>query len=193
MESPLNLINKWLEEERELGNIFPQGAVLSTISKNGKPRSRVVGTMLDKQNVPKFFTSPSSRKIQDITFSTSASLTYSFQSSVRSISIEGEISELSDEELDQDWPKHDEGFRKHYVVFGATSGETVTSLETLRSKRDGLNTVEYEVRPASFVGYKFSTINRISFYSVKDGDFAVNRVFDWDRKNGGWSNSLLVP
>ncbi len=91
MNTPLDLIYEWLEEEKKRGNIFPQGAVLSTVTKNGSPRSRVVGTMLDEKNIPKFFTSPTSRKMDDINFSANAALTYSFQSSVRSISLEGSL------------------------------------------------------------------------------------------------------
>ena len=68
MESPLSKIESWINEEKELGNIFPRGAVLSTVSKNGIPTSRVVGTMFDDSKVPKFFTSPNSRKTDDIKY-----------------------------------------------------------------------------------------------------------------------------
>ena len=118
MVSPLDLLITFLEEERASGNIFPQGAVLGTVSKQGLPRSRVVGTMFDDSNLPKFHTSPASRKVADIKNNNAATLTYSFQNSLRSVSIEGALSPLSAIELDSDWMKFDKGFQRHYVVFG---------------------------------------------------------------------------
>ncbi|MES0490927.1 MAG: pyridoxamine 5'-phosphate oxidase family protein [Leptospirales bacterium] len=193
MKLPLEKLNEWLEEEKRNGNIFPQGAVLSTISKNGTPRSRVVGTMLDEKNIPKFFTSPSSRKVADIKFSNRASLTYSFQNTVRSISFEGTLSELASAELDNDWLKHDDDFRKHYIIFGSKSGSSISSLNDLRKKRDNINPGDLKIRPKSFIGFKFASIDRISFYSVIEGDFAINDVYNWDRANNRWDHILLVP
>lgn len=34
MEEPLTKIETWINEEKMLGNIFPRGAVLSTVSKD---------------------------------------------------------------------------------------------------------------------------------------------------------------
>lgn len=193
MKLPLEKLCEWLLEEKRNGNIFPQGAVLSTISKNGNPRSRVVGSMLDEKNIPKFFTSPSSRKVADINFSNSASLTYSFQNTLRSISLEGTLSELSSAELDNDWLKHDDDFRKHYIIFGSKSGSSISSLDGLRKKRDNINLNDFEIRPKNFIGFKFANIDRISFYSVKERDFAINDVYNWDRANSRWDRILLVP
>lgn len=193
MSTPLDLIYEWLEEEKRRGNIFPQGAVLSTVAKDGSPRSRVVGTMLDEKNTPKFFTSPTSRKMDDINFSAKAALTYFFQNSLRSISIEGSLAALQSEELDSDWFQHDEDFRKNYVVFGPKSGCAVQNLNDIREKRNLLSADDYHVRPISFIGFKFSIINRISFYVVKDGDFAVNDVYDWDNAGNQWVHFLLIP
>jgi len=193
LNNPLEQISRWFEEERISGNSFPQGAVLSTVSKDGIPRSRVVGTMLGEDNVPKFFTSPSSRKIEDFAVSKKAALTYSYQHSVRSISIEGCIDELSTDELNIDWRKHDADFRKHYVVFGPKSGRVIENYNDLREIRDSLKSQDYDARPDSFIGFKFSTINRVSFYSVKEGDFAVNDVYNWDESESKWNHKLLIP
>lgn len=193
MELPLNKIENWISEEKKLGNIFPRGAVLSTVTKEGIPNSRVVGTMFDYNKVPKFFTSPNSRKIDDIKFNNHISLTYSFQYTLRSISIEGTIVKLTSDELAKDWLLHDDDFRKHYLVFGDKSGNKITSLHELRKDRDLTRKVDNTVRPKSFIGYKFDTINRISFYSVKENDFAINDVYTFDKINNKWNYSLLVP
>jgi pyridoxine/pyridoxamine 5'-phosphate oxidase len=190
---PLKILQNWLNEERDHDNPFPQGAVLSTTTRNGNVRSRVVGTMLNANNFPKFHTSPCSRKVDDIDFNSQVSLTYSFQHSLRSISIEGCLSSLHENELETDWLKYDEDFRRHYLVFGESSGRTIESLSQLRSQRDTLEDGAVMIRPNSFIGYKFSVIDRVSFYSVKTGEFAVNEIYKRTSSQNGWSYSLAVP
>ncbi len=193
MYLPLSQIEDWISEEEKLGNIFSRGAVLSTITKDRIPTSRMVGTMFDHNKVPKFFTSSNSRKIDDIKANNHISLTYSFQQSLRSISIEGTIVPLTSDELNKDWLFHNNDFRKHYVIFGDTSGNHIESLDKLRKKRDFIDKMDNRIRPESFVGYKFDIINRISFYSVKENDFAVNDVYTFDKAINKWNYSLLVP
>ncbi len=193
MENPLNQLKQWLDEERLNGNIFPQGAVLCTVSKESNPRSRLVGTMLNEHNSPRFHTSPASRKVKDITLNNRVSLTYSFQSTLRSISIEGTLSALNDFELNQDWLKYDDDFRKHYAVFGDNSGNNIPTIDILRKKRDQLPKGVELVRPSSFIGYKFSHIDRISFYSVKEDDFAISTLYKKESTNSNWLKSIIVP
>ncbi|MEH6343852.1 MAG: pyridoxamine 5'-phosphate oxidase family protein [Bermanella sp.] len=193
MNCPLERIAQWLNEEVASGNTFSQGAVLSTVAKNGRPRSRVVGTMLDASNVPKFHTSPYSRKFGDIEFCGDVSLTYSFNNSLRSISIEGQVSPLQGDELDVDWLKYDEIFRRNYLVFGKNSGTEINSLVDLESERDILNNGAEAFRPESFVGFKFTSIDRVSFYSVKENDFSVNDLYEKDAQSSRWQHSLLTP
>ena len=192
MKTPLDKIQVWIKEEKELGNIFARGAVLSSVTKDGNPTSRVVGTMFDENYIPKFFTSPNSRKVDDIGGNNHISLSYSFQNTLRSISIEGTISALTYDELDKDWLLHDDDFRKHYVVFGEISGDEIESLGELRKKRD-TNETNNKIRPDSFIGYKFDLIERVSFYSVRENDFAVNDVCVFDKRTALWKYLQLVP
>lgn len=193
MDCPIKLLKFWVDEERELGNLFPQGAVLCTVARTGEPRSRMVGTMFDEKGLPKFHASPTSRKIDDINFNNNASLTFSFQNSLRSISINGQLTALQNDELEEDWLKYDEDFRLHYQVFGYKSGAVIDSLNELRSERDALKNGVEKLRPDSFIGYKFSTISRIVFYTVKREDFAVSKVFEWDALADNWICKLVVP
>lgn len=193
MNCPIQLLKTWIEQESESGNIFPQGAVLGTVANSGTPRTRMVGTMLDQKGFPKFHTSPSSRKIHDINFNNLASLTYSFQNSLRSVTIEGSLIALNSEELNDDWAKYDDDFRKHYIVFGGKSGEKLSSLNEMKSERDSLQYEDFKSRPNSFVGYKFESINRMLFYSVKRGDFSESKVYEVISDSSEWTSSITVP
>lgn len=193
MVSPLKKTESWITEEREMGNIFPEGAVLSTISKDRTPRARVVGTLLDNMQEPMFFTSPTTRKYAELQSNNHVSLTYSFHNTLRSINLEGTVKELTSSELDIAWLLFDEDFRKHYFVFGYQSGKKLESMESLRQERDKSTHRNLSMRPDFFIGYKFDQIERISFYSVQENDFALYEVYDWDAIKNIWSNTLLVP
>ena len=193
MDCPLAQLEQWLAEESSSGNIFPQGAVLCTVSTEGTPRSRVVSTMLDENKCPKFHTSPVSRKVNDIESNLKASLTYSFQGSLRSISLEGSLEALNENELDNDWSKLDYDFRKHYVVFGEISGAEIDGMDSLRKKRDEQLEGLDKIRPESFIGYKFSNIDRVTFYSVKEGDFADSALYEKMPESDEWRRKVVAP
>ena len=193
MNAPFKKLENWLAEERAKGNIFPQGAVLCTVSNLGMPRSRVVSTMLDEIGIPKFHTSPASRKIEDIDHNNSASLTYSFQNTLRSISIEGNLTPIDRDELESDWLTFDKDFRRHYLVFGESSGADLDSLEALREKRDNFPLNAETIRPDSFIGFKFSDIRRVSFYSVQESDFAISTLYELDDDNKTWLKRNVIP
>lgn len=191
--NPLEKLSKWLAEERSLGNNFARGAVLGTSGKDGMPHTRMLGASFDTQGVPRFHTSPASRKVEDIDLNNKASLTFAFQQTMRSISLEGLLEPLSYDELDRDWKKLDVDFQKNYLVFGHQSGSKITSLQELRSQQDKLPCSAEKDRPDSFIGYSFEIIDRITFYTVAEKDFALCEMFECDRDTQNWIHSCRVP
>jgi pyridoxine/pyridoxamine 5'-phosphate oxidase len=190
---PLEKLGEWLAEERALGNPFAHGAVLGTQGEDKMPHTRMLGVSFDRQKKLKFHTSPTSRKVRDISLCNNASLTFSFQQRMRSISLDGLLEQLSDEELVADWKTLEPEFRKKYLVFGHQSGTTIDSLEELHLQQSLLLYAAEENRPLSFIGYVFSTIQRISFYSVTEDDFAHYEVYEFNPITQYWDYSLRVP
>jgi pyridoxamine 5'-phosphate oxidase len=190
---PLEKLTEWLDEERSLGNSFAHGAVLGTYGEDGMPHTRMLGVSFNDRKIPKFHTSPTSRKVRDITLNHNASLTFAFQQKMRSVSLEGLLEPVSDEELDADWQKLDVNFRKNYWVFGHQSGARINSLHELRIQQSRLPVSAEEERPPSFVGYSFKIIKRIVFYSVAEKDFALCEVFEFDPVTKIWNFELRVP
>jgi pyridoxamine 5'-phosphate oxidase len=191
--NPLEKLGEWLAEERLLGNSFAHGAVLATQGKDGMPHTRMLGVSFDSQKKPKFHTSPVSRKVQDISFSNTASLTFAFQQKMRSVSLEGLLEPLSDEELRSDWKTLEIEFRRNYLVFGHQSGIKIDSLQELHLQQDRLPSAAEENRPLSFIRYTFKVIQRICFYSVSEKDFAHCEVYEFNPVTQGWIYSLRVP
>jgi pyridoxine/pyridoxamine 5'-phosphate oxidase len=207
--NPLEQLGVWIAEERSLGNPFAHGAVLGTQGEDRMPHTRMLGVSFNRQKMPKFHTSPTSRKVQDLSCHHAASLTFAFQQSMRSISLEGFLTPLSDEELSADWKTLDPEFRSNYLVFGPRSGAKIDSLQELHLHRDAivaetkaapteklrqlLSNAAAENSPPSFIGYKFETVQRIAFYSVAAKDFARCEVYEFNPATQGWIYSLRVP
>lgn len=192
VESPLGRLRQWIEQESALGVPFPNGAVLGTVGLDGAPKTRMLGTYLCEAGIPRFYTAPSSGKVAEIQRHRRASLTFSFQGSLRSVTIEGSLIELSAHELDAGWQQFDEDFQKHYLVFGPTSGSEIESLESLRRARDLLPPGAATKRPDSFIGFRFGEIQRVVFYAVVAHDFAESEEY-LHQGGGSWKKVLRVP
>jgi pyridoxine/pyridoxamine 5'-phosphate oxidase len=191
-ENPLSRLRQWIEEERTHGVPFPNGAVLGTLGLDGVPRTRMLGTYLCEDGTPKFYTSPSTKKVAEIEGHRPASLTFGFQRSLRSITIEGSLRELNETELDAGWRHFDADFRKHYLIFGPSSGSPIECLNPLRTARDALAPGAEEQRPESFIGFSFGEINRVVFYTVRAQDFAECEAY-LPQGDGSWIRELRVP
>jgi pyridoxamine 5'-phosphate oxidase len=191
--NPLEKLDRWLKEERSRGNPFAHGAVLGTQGEDRMPHTRMIGVSFNDQKIPKFHTSPVSRKVHDINLCNLASLTFAFQQTMRSVSLEGLLEPLTDEELDADWNKLDREFCRNYLIFGPRSGLKIDTLQELRIQQDRLPSNAEDHRPASFIGYTFQLIQQICFYSVAVQDFANCELYEFNPVTQSWISSLRVP
>lgn len=190
-ENPLMTLVEWVAMERTLGTPFAHGAVLGTQGAEGMPRTRMLGVYFDAQGTPRFHTSPVSRKVGDIGANNAASLTFGFQRSMRSVSLEGYLSPLPRDRLVEDWGRLEPEFRRNYLVFGRQTGKTIRNLDELRAQQSRLPADAEAVCPDSFIGYCFGAVTRIAFYAVAENDFASHRLFE--RVPGGWHSRLIAP
>lgn len=191
--NPLAILVAWVTNERTLGTPFAHGAVLGTQGANGMPHTRMLGVLFDASGTPRFHTSPMSRKVHDIAHSDLASLTFAFQKSMRSVSLEGNLEALTKEQLAADWLDLDVEFRKNYLVFGPQTGMPIKLLDDLRRQQSLLSPGAEKNCPVSFIGYAFRTVRRIAFYSVAERDFATYEVFEFDETAGEWRGGLCAP
>lgn len=193
MSTPLAKLRRWVDEERLAGNPFSHGAVLGSVDAFGQAHTRMLGVHFDTQNYPRFHTSPTSRKVMDLAQNPQASLTFAFQTSLRSVSLEGRLAALSAPQLYEDWLNLEPAFKRSYLVFGKKSGQTIQSETELESELAGLAAQAELIRPAYFIGYAFVEIQRIAFYSVGTKAFAEHEVWVFDQESKNWTRNLLVP
>lgn len=193
MLNPLVQLKTWIEEERLAGNRFSHGAVLGTVGTSGIPHTRMLGVHFDARHYPRFHTSPTSRKVIDIEHNQQASLTFAFQTSLRSVSLEGSLVTLTSEQLDADWLALEPDFRRSYLIFGETSGQVIDSNEALEQRLEILPPAAELLRPIYFIGYRFAEIQRVAFYSVSDKAFAEHEVWSIDIESNQWIKHTVAP
>lgn len=191
--NPLTQLTEWIAEERHLGTPFSHGAVLGTVGTDGQPKTRMLGVRCDDHGTPRFHTAPSSRKVDDLAANPRASLTFAFQKSLRSISMEGTLEPIPQRQLEQDWAQLTPSFRRSYLVFAHQSGRILPTHRTLEAELDHLVPHAENQIPASFMGYRFASIHRIAFYTVGNGPFAEHQVFTRSSSEADWIQSHLVP
>ncbi|WP_242604300.1 pyridoxamine 5'-phosphate oxidase family protein [Legionella brunensis] len=93
---PFNKMNKWLNEEKELG-VAVNSAVLATVSPQGIPHSRVVAIREIKEDSLIFFTQRKTRKVTDLLNNPAASMNFFLALQQRQIVMDG-ITELLTQE-----------------------------------------------------------------------------------------------
>jgi pyridoxine/pyridoxamine 5'-phosphate oxidase len=191
--NPFIQLAQWISEEKLAGIPFGHGAVLGTVGHGGIPKTRMLGVHFDEVGVPRFHTSPTSRKVADIGVNRHASITFAFQRSLRSVSIEGVLEAIPHGQLVSDWLTLDTKFRRSYLVFGHCSGQSAESDVLLEQLLNELPPGAENEMPPSFIGYHFSHVSRIAFYSVGSGNFAEHIVFARDESGENWLCSRVVP
>jgi pyridoxine/pyridoxamine 5'-phosphate oxidase len=191
--SPLLLLVQWVDEERAHGCAFANGAVLGTAGPAGEVRTRMLGVHFDAQGVPRFHTTPGSRKALDLASNPRGSLTFAFQNSRRSVSLQGWVEPLSPTALNADWALLEADFRRSYLVFGPVSGKPLDTVGDLDAARHALAFDAEHAVPPSFVGFKFAFIDRVAFYAVGPEAFAQHTLYSRGSQSDDWAVQAVVP
>jgi pyridoxine/pyridoxamine 5'-phosphate oxidase len=191
--SPLQLLVQWVHEERAHGCAFANGAVLGTAGPAGEVRTRMLGVRFDGQGVPRFHTTPGSRKAMDLASNPRGSLTFAFQNSRRSVSLQGWVEPLNSAALSADWASLEADFRRSYLVFGPASGKPLDNIGDLDAARHALALDAEQAVPPSFVGFKFAFVDRVAFYAVGCEAFAQHTIYSRGSQNDDWSAQAVVP
>ena len=96
-DSPFTLFNEWFKQAGELGVLEPNAMVLSTVSADNKPSSRVVLLKGIEDEGFIFYTNYESRKGKELEFNPYISILFFWPEAERQIRIEGKVSKISTE------------------------------------------------------------------------------------------------
>ena len=135
MNNPIELLNKWLSEERAAGAPNPQQAVLSTATDQAVPHARVVAIREINDQWLLFFTQKKTRKVSELGINPIAAMVFWFELLQREVIIEGEVEPLSEVENTHYWQSYPREAQIRFYSYAPTSSESITSKQELEEKR----------------------------------------------------------
>ncbi len=153
--SPIVQFNTWLNDALSAKVNEPNAMVLSTVSAEGKPASRVVLLKGFDENGFTFFTNYKSRKGIHLEKRPFASLLFFWPELERQVRIEGEVVKVSQEESDEYFHTRPEGSK----IGAWTSPQSATIcgrefLESIKMVIEGQFTNKTITRPPNWGGYR---------------------------------------
>jgi len=191
LRDPFPLFEKWMEEAIEGEVNEPTAMMLSTVSREQKPSSRIVLLKLLTKEGFHFFTNYHSRKGREIAANSRVALLFFWPELEREVRIEG-IASFSPEELSDQYFS-ERPYESQISAIVSRQSERVESrqeLERLWREKSQTSNGEKLVRPVEWGGY-FVRPDSIEFWQGRP-----NRLHDrilFEINEGGWVVSRLAP
>lgn len=190
-KNPFVQFGAWLDDALTAEVNEPNAMILSTVSPEGRPSSRVVLLKGFDENGFTFFTNYKSRKALHIENNPFASLLFFWPELERQIRIEGKITKVSLEESDAYFNSRPEGSKIGAWVSPQSSViKSRGFLESIKMAIEGQFASKPISRPPNWGGYRL-TPNLIEFWQGRP-----NRLHDriqFSLANGIWNIDRLAP
>lgn len=186
-------INAWLTKEKELGSANPDRVVLSTVTKNAIPHSRIVAIREITEKGVLFFTQLESRKVAELNENPHVSLVLWLPLQQRQVIIEGLAQALTQEENEHYWQTLPQDRQLRFAAYAPTSGQVIASVDQLdRQFQQLANQYAGKAMPMShfYRGFRVS-LNVIYFYTL--GTTSFSEVIRATKVNDQWSEEILSP
>ena len=188
---PWELFSSWFEIARNTKILEPNAMILSTVTQDGQPTSRVVLLKDFDQSGLVFFTNYLSQKGEQLAYNPRASILFWWEPLERQIRIEGEVVKIDEEESDMYFKSRPYGSR-----LGAWVSEQSQKIvdRTVLEKRQ----IEFEKkfaegnvpRPDHWGGYRLAP-NKFEFWQGRS-----NRLHDrllYQMQQEAWTRARLAP
>ncbi len=191
LHDPFPLFEKWMEEAIEGKVNEPTAMMLSTVSEEHKPSSRIVLLKLFTKEGFHFFTNYNSRKGNEIKVNYHVALLFFWPELEREVRIEGMAAYSSTEISDQYF--RERPYESQISAIVSPQSQPVENRETLeqlwKNKQAASKGVRLE-RPAGWGGYFVQPV-RMEFWQGRP-----NRLHDrilFEKSDEGWIISRLAP
>lgn len=189
---PFEFFGQWLQQAIASQVMEPTAMVLSTVDKDGRPRSRVVLLKELKDNALVFFTNYQSAKGQQMDFSPKVAALFFWGELERQVRINGVVSKISAGDSDAYFNSRPRESRIGAVISPqskAISGREVLEKDFKEMLGRG---EEYQIlRPDHWGGYAI-TIDEIEFWQGRPGRLH-DRIRFSRAKDGSWKKERLAP
>lgn len=190
---PLELFTEWYENAEKTEINDPNAMSLATADKSGLPSVRMVLLKGFDTNGFVFYTNLESRKANEFKSNPNVAVCFHWKSLQRQVRIEGQVSQVSDEEADEYFNS-----RARLSRIGAWASMQsqvlesrdylLTRLKTFEEKYNG----ETIPRPTHWSGNRIKA-KRIEFW--QDGEFRLHDRFVFERRSidEAWTKTRLYP
>lgn len=187
--NPIEQFGKWFDQAMECGLDEPNAMSISTVSKEGKPSSRMVLLKGFDGNGFVFFTNYNSRKAQNIHDNPYACILFFWAGLQRQVRIEGSIEKVSDHESDIYFLSRPEGSR--IGAWASPQSSIIPSRQWLEEQYMNFDRKEYiETRPDHWGGFRLIP-HQFEFWQGRE-----NRLHDricYLKEKENWIIKRLAP
>ena len=188
---PVSWFREWLHEAMESGEPEATAMVLSTVSADGRPSSRVVLLKSFDEQGFVFFTNYMSRKGEQLGGNHAAALTFFWPHTERQVRIEGIASKTSTDESDTYFYSRPLESRINAVISPQSKPITSrTDLENAREKMLLATDNENVQRPLHWGGYRVKP-DRIEFWQGRPG--RLHDRIQYTLEGSNWLIDRLAP
>ena len=188
---PWELFSSWFEIARNTKILEPNAMILSTVTQDGQPTSRVVLLKDFDQSGLVFFTNYLSQKGEQLAYNPRASILFWWEPLQRQIRIEGEVVKIDEEESDTYFQSRPYGSR-----LGAWVSEQSQKIDdrTVLEKRQ----IDFEKkfaegnvpRPDHWGGYRLAP-NKFEFWQGRSNRLHDRLLYCMQQK--AWTRTRLAP
>lgn len=188
---PITQFRYWLNQALNSNAADPTAMILSTVSKAGKPSSRVVLLKGVDNYGFTFFTNYESRKAEDIAANPFGSLLFYWPVMERQVRIEGKIMKTSPHESDEYFVTRPEGSK--IGAWASPQSKRIPNREYLENlQKDYVRLFRSKVleRPENWGGYKLVP-DMIEFWQNREN--RLHDRFEYIRNGGMWEIYRLAP
>tara|TARA_B100001758_G_C18324640_1_gene565180 strand:+ start:378 stop:1013 length:636 start_codon:yes stop_codon:yes gene_type:complete len=190
-ENPISFFLKWFNEVLEINKYEANACVLSTISTDLKPSSRVVLLKDITKKGFTFFTNYNSKKSVDIAHNNNVALNFYWPELERQVRITGEAHRIDDSSSDDYFSSRPRESQMSALVSNQSS-----VIDLYYNFRDALTELEAEFkgkeikRPLYWGGYNIEA-NKIEFWQGRPSRFHDRILYVYDGMK--WHKKRLAP
>lgn len=188
---PIKQFSVWFDEAIKANASEPNAMSLSTVSKEGRPSSRIVLIKEIHETGFTWFTNYDSHKGHDLAANPFASLLFFWKELERQVRIEGKVTKISPEESDQYYYSRPLGSQQGAIA--SHQSQPISSTEALQHQLDAVIAQfgDNPKRPDNWGGYRLIP-DHIEFWQGRPSRLHDRIAYD-KQADGTWTRVRLQP
>jgi pyridoxamine 5'-phosphate oxidase len=189
-DDPVGMFSVWIEDALNSFNAYPNAMILSTVSSDHRPSSRIVLLKDFSGKGFDFFTSYKSKKAHQIEQNQFASLLFFWPELERQVRVEGRIEKISSKESDEYFKNRPR--ESQVSAWASSQSSVVASREELERRYQKMDTMFVDIprRPVSWGGYRLVP-DLFEFWQGRE--YRLHDRIEYIKDDKDWEIHRLAP